>query len=590
MKYSGAMSLFAELKRRRVFRVATAYLIAGWLFVEAASVGLAAFEAPAWALRSLILFVALGFPVALVLAWAFDVTPDGMRFSGRWRGDIGFYGFAGALGVAALVWFFWQPAYRGADDVPASEGSSIAVLAFENMSPDPANAYFAEGISEEVLNVLARIDGLTVASRTSAFSFKDTSAAIPEIARALNVAHVLEGSVRRQGNRVRITAQLIRADTDAHLWSATYDRDVVDIFEVQQEIGQAIADALQSVLGSRRVHVRRTTQDLEAYERFLRGRNRFYERRNLDGALADLQFAVQRDPDFIDAWSMLAAVASLAMGGGYHIVADPAEAATLAERAVARALELDPADAQAVAVQGLLLLRSTSVETLERGYELLVRAARVETHGSSARLWLGVQDLRFGYVDRALLSLEKAYAVDPLVGINIGYLGVGYMLAGRTAEGVRLARQAAETADWPMGAWMVTVALANSGEHAAAAALFRDSIPAATAAHPGVAAFIDALANPALRVAYLSDPPALPSGFQSPRLLAPLAFGDIEGVLATIDAAPDGGILMPILVMVWHPSMAWLQQDARFLAELRELGIIAYWERNGWPPSMTARP
>jgi adenylate cyclase len=198
---------------------------------------------------------------------------------------------------------------------PAPE-ASVAVLPFVNMSTDAENGFFADGISEELLNVLARVNGLKVASRTSAFSFKGKDTAIPEIARQLGVQHVLEGSVRKQGQRVRITAQLIKAGDDTHLWSESYDRDLNDIFKVQEEIAQAITRQLESILGKRRIEVAASTDNLEAYQNFLRGRARFHRREELLKAIEDLAAATRLDPDFGEAWVYLAATWWVAPG--YH--------------------------------------------------------------------------------------------------------------------------------------------------------------------------------------------------------------------------------------------------------------------------------
>jgi len=313
------VSLFAELKRRNVFRVGGAYAVVAWLLIEISDTIFPRLGLPEWTVTFVIVLLLLGFPVALVMAWAFELTPDGIKRTADAPQDANDVrdsrrGLDWLIIVALVVVIGMMAAERvsvpgrGTDgsqpvtDTGGEEavrpGSSIAVLAFDNMSPDPDNAYFAEGISEEILNILAGVDGLHVASRSSAFSFKDKNIPIPEIARELNVMHVLEGSVRRQGDRVRITAQLIHAETDGHLWSQAFDRDLVDIFEVQEEIAQSITTALAEVLGVQDVSVQASTRNMEAYERFLRGRAQFHQRRDFDQVLADLRYAVEQDPDF----------------------------------------------------------------------------------------------------------------------------------------------------------------------------------------------------------------------------------------------------------------------------------------------------
>jgi TolB-like protein len=276
------LNFFEELKRRNVFRVGIAYLIGGWLLIQVADIVLENIGAPAWVMQAIFLLTALGFIVAVFFAWAFEATPEGIKRESEADRSQSITAVTGrkldraiiVLLVAGLGYFVWESRFATRAPVTGPMEASVAVLAFENMSPDPANAYFAEGISEEILNVLAAVDGLRVASRTSAFSFADTDTPIPEIAAQLGVAHVLEGSVRKQGSRVRITAQLIDAANDQHLWSDIYDRDLHDIFLVQEEIAAAISDALMGALGMRQVSVSAPTDDLAASARGRRARSR----------------------------------------------------------------------------------------------------------------------------------------------------------------------------------------------------------------------------------------------------------------------------------------------------------------------------
>jgi adenylate cyclase len=247
------MKFLAELKRRNVIRMAGLYLVGAWLIVQVASTVFPAFELPSWALRGVIVLLAIGFIPALVISWVFELTPEGLKREDEIEPDASitphtaqrmdrmlWVGALLALSYFAVDKFLLAP-HRAAV-VPMAEqappappvqaasasANSIAVLAFENLSTDAENGFFADGISEELLNVLAGVKGLTVASRTSAFSFKGKDTPIPDIARQLGVQHVLEGSVRKQGQRVRISAQLINADSDKHVWSASYDRDLAD--------------------------------------------------------------------------------------------------------------------------------------------------------------------------------------------------------------------------------------------------------------------------------------------------------------------------------------------------------------------------
>jgi len=289
------MPLIAELKRRNVIRVGVAYAIVAWLLLEVASVIFPGLHLPDWTLTFLIVLVAAGFPLALILAWAFELTPEGLkreaevdrtesttRTKGR-KLDFAIIGLL-ALAVVFLVVDNYvleaepERAEVAAEQIPAAEPvereKSIAVLPFVNMSSDPEQEYFSEGISEELLNELAQLPGLRVASRTSAFTFKGENRNMGEIAAILKVSYVLEGSVRKSGNRVRIAAQLIDASNEKHLWSEIYDRELTDIFAIQSEIARAVSRKVKIELSPKQEAVLANTQAVnpEAHEAVLRGR------------------------------------------------------------------------------------------------------------------------------------------------------------------------------------------------------------------------------------------------------------------------------------------------------------------------------
>jgi TolB-like protein len=451
------LSFFDELKRRNVVRVGIAYLIGGWLVVQVADIVLENIESPDWVMQAILLVVVLGFVVALFFSWAFEATPEGIKRESEVDRSQSITRVTGhklnrsivVMLIIALAYFVWESRIASRAPVSATAEASVAVLAFENMSPDPENAFFAEGVSEEILNVLAAVDGLRVASRTSAFSFADSDIPITEIASQLGVAHVLEGSVRRQGVRVRITAQLIDATNDTHLWSDTYDRDLDDIFAVQEEIAVAISDALMGALGMKQISVSAPTSDFEAYESFLRGRQQFYARGvgPLMRSIADLEAAVARDPEFAEAWSFLAASLRTVPGYTEMSAAGASDFQRRAAAAAERALALDPTQALAVAVQGQVA--STSDRIL--AVELLDRAVEMAPDDAGILMWAG--DERFisgAYLDEAIPLLERSNRLDPLSGINNGVLGVLYLASGRRELAYQHIRQANEIG-WPHG-------------------------------------------------------------------------------------------------------------------------------------------
>jgi TolB-like protein len=606
------LNLLNELKRRNVFKVGAAYVVVGWLVIEAAALLAPQLNLPEWAPRLVTFLVLIGLPIALVMAWVYDLTPGGLQREEVRAGNKRFFAGVGVLTVVALTWFF---AGQGDDDapapatelVPAAEVAtagagaraadaapepapeaqpSIAVLPFVNMSPDPENEFFADGISEELLNILARIEGLKVASRTSSFSFKGSKAAIPSIAEALQVAHVLEGSVRKQGERVRITAQLIHARSDAHLWSDTYDRELTDIFLVQEEIAQAITTALEGVLGTRRVEVKAPTRDLEAYQRFLQGRSRFFRRAELDDALADFQFAVERDPAFAEAWALLAATAQVHSLSGYPTQLDRAEIGKLVEPAVERALALESRLPLVLAVKGYRMMSSSQAEDRGEGLTLMERAAATEVGDSTARMWLGLHWLMLGRIDKAELVLASAHESDPLVPINAGYLGVARFMAGQEAEGERLALRALELGGWPTAAWLLSTEFANRGEFTRSAEWVQGSLAGLAVGQTQAALrmerYVAALRDPTARPAYLAllEEIGMRGGG---RLTTAVAFADPDAVFEVLGSTPEWLDTLWVFLSAWLPSMEWLRHDPRFFAFAEQLGYVGLWDMLGYP-------
>jgi adenylate cyclase len=607
------MSLLAELKRRKVVRVAVVYAATAFAVLQAAEIMLPRMGVPEWGVSLVIALIVLGFPLALVLGWALEVTPDGIKrteAAPAESSDAATPALLGkrtvlasallvAVGVGLGAGWLLKPGAPGEEEAiapvagvasdtapPAVAGpadNSIAVLPFLNMSPDPENAYFADGIAEELLNVLSGIDGLKVASRTSAFSFKGKDIPVPEIARLLDVRHVLEGSVRRQGQRVRITAQLIDSGTDGQLWSQVYDRELADIFAVQEEIAQAITGELRGILGQREVTVTAPTAQLEAYERFLRGRARFHQRRELPAAVEDLSMAVKLDPQFAEAWVYLAAAQAVAPG--YESDPDYAAAEAAAAVSLEQARRLLPQHPMVLAVLGLL---SESKGDLVGALEQTTEAARMSTQDSTPVMWLGLNLLRYGYIDESIAALERAERMDPRVGINVGYLAIAYLSAGRREPAEARAQQALELG-WPAAQFVVALDMAARGEReralpllASALTEFREIIAGAA----GNAALLEAIRDPAQVDAYLA--------LRSPLLDASepreehLGIGRVDLMLGAIERQRESGREErgPAwwLRSAWLPSTAALREDPRFFAFAEDYGLVRLWETRGYPP------
>lgn len=250
------MSLVAELQRRKVFKVGAAYLVVGWLLIQVAATVGPQLNLPEWAPRLITLLILLGFPIALVVAWVFDVTPDGVKLDAGVSGSKRVFAAAAVMMALSLGWYLHEKEMGTGPARPKVVASppisvptkSIAVLAFTDLSPKHDQDYFSDGIAEELLNALVKMQDLKVAGRTSSFYYKGRNEDLRTIGKALGVANVLEGSVRTQGNKVRITAQLIRSMDGFHLWSESYDGDLSDVFKLQENIARAITEALMSLL------------------------------------------------------------------------------------------------------------------------------------------------------------------------------------------------------------------------------------------------------------------------------------------------------------------------------------------------------
>src|SRR5687768_6263240 len=311
---------FAELQRRNVYKVAVAYAVIAWLLIQAGSILFPTFDAPGWVMKVFVTLIAAGFVIALIIAWAFEMTPQGLKPTGEispnerlpsWSRRK-FAAVMASIAVAAGALYLFQhyrtePAStsRSSAQLLPPEGispKSIAVLPFDNLSRDPDNAFFTEGVQDEILTRLAQVADLKVIARTSTQKFKSSPNNLPEIATQLGVVHLLEGSVQKAGDQVRVSVQLINAMTETHLWAETYDRKLIDIFAVESEIAKTIADMLQAHLSGaeKRAITKEPKVNPEAYELYLKGRY-FWNRRtepNLRKAIGLFEQAIARDPAY----------------------------------------------------------------------------------------------------------------------------------------------------------------------------------------------------------------------------------------------------------------------------------------------------
>lgn len=425
---SGGGGLFAELKRRRVIRVVVLYAIGGWIVIEVASTVLPNLNLPDWSVTLVTALVGLGFLLAVSLAWAFDLGPDGIhRTPPRDAGEPQ-PAPAPAAAPPPAAESAPAPAATPKPAAPADARKSIAVLPFVNMSGDAENEYFSDGIAEEILNLLVKLPQLRVASRTSSFMFKGKSVGIPEVAAKLGVGTVLEGSVRRHGERVRITAQLIDAETDSHLWSETYDRELKDVFQIEDDIAKSIVDALQMTLTpkERRAIQVVSTSDAKAYDYYLRGRSYMYTmtKRDYEFAIRMFTQAIELDEKYALAYAGIADAYSHL----YRYAEATRDNVRRAVEASERAVQLDPDSAEARASHGLAMFISEDYQAAEREF-----AQAIELN---ANLWepyyyFALALSSQGKYERAIEMYRKAIEVNPADYQAPCFIGQCYGSLGR---------------------------------------------------------------------------------------------------------------------------------------------------------------
>jgi TolB-like protein/Tfp pilus assembly protein PilF len=449
-------NFFAELKRRNVYKVAIAYAVVAWLLMQIASQIFPFFEIPNWGVRLVVLLLIIGFPIALILAWAFELTPEGLKrtedvdLSKSIRHKTGrkldFFIIAVLLLVISVL-LFQRLHPNVSPAVSSSLEKSIAVLPFENFSEDKAFGFFADGVQDEILTDLAKIADLKVISRTSVMQYKNVSTRnLPEIAQTLKVAHVLEGSVQRSGSRVRVSAQLIDARNDTHVWVEKYDRDLADVFAIQSEIAQKIADQLQAKLSLQEKSAisERPTSDIAAYDLYLQAKELIYEgyvnppreRENYFKAVQLLDQAVARDPNFLLAHCQLAYVHDDIYNYNY----DHTEARlALAERSVKAAARLQPDSGETHLAQAIHFY--WGYLNYDQAREELAKAQHTLPNNAQIFQFLGLIDRRQGRWDEAVRNLERAVDLDPRNANTLYDLGDTYGKLRRYNDAINTANR-----------------------------------------------------------------------------------------------------------------------------------------------------
>lgn len=605
------MSLFAELKRRNVFRVGIAYLVVAWLVMQVADVVINNVGAPGWVFQIIMLVLGTGFPLVLIFAWAFELTPDGVKRdsevdrSESIRQETGQKLNRGIILilVVALSYFVWESRFHNDNDVVAvsetetsvkietqaladqAAEQSVAVLPFINMSSDPEQEYFSDGITEEIINALVKIPGLSVPARTSVFGFKGQQGDVRNIGQQLGVTHVLEGSIRSQGKQVRITAQLIKVDDGFHLWSETYDRQLDNIFIVQEEIAAAIARVLTGELGLEVITVPNQTNNMEAYDSYLQGRALLHKRgeENLDQAIELFTHTVTLDPEFAPGWAAMALTYSVMDWTS----ARPEKAISTANHA----LSLDPDNVDALDALASALRESWQWADAEVYFE---QAMAIDPQSSELledyAEFLGM----VGRIDDYLSIGETGYAVDPL----LGPLADSYVLAlsnmGKYDRAMEVIEEWNKSTNqehipdwWHEPVWKMMPLMAG-GDTSGAIAMAKKIGPEQMS-EPVKLAIIELLEDPAneqardiLRNTVSTENRLYYSSDSYTSYLVLIYTGDIDYSIDRMisDARQYGH---GNIEHIWSPILSELRQLPRFEEFLELVNLPEYWDQAGWP-------
>jgi len=451
-------NFFAELKRRNVYKVAVAYIVAGWALSQGIAQVFPVFDIPNWVIRLIVVLIVIGFPVAVVFAWVFELTPEGIKrteVADAMPPTAGYKTHAWiyivVVGAILSVTLFFLGRYSGSratatgGPVPSSSISqkSIAVLPFDNLSRDPDNAYFAEGVQDEILTRLAKVADLKVISRTSTQRFKSAPENLPQIAKQLGVAHIVEGSVQKSNDQVRVNVQLINALTDAHLWGDTYDRKLTDIFAVESEIAKTIADILQAKLSGSEQHAiaARPTENTEAHQLYLKGRF-FWNKRtgnDLKKSIDYFEQAIAADPNYALAYAGIADAYVLLPG---YSAGTPRDCYPKAKAAAKKALELDETLAEAHTTLAMAIwLYDFDSSQATREFQ---RAIELNPNYATAHHWFSLGLASLGRFDDAIAEGKRAVELDPLSLVINADLGADYYLARRYDEAIAQQRKTLE--------------------------------------------------------------------------------------------------------------------------------------------------
>ncbi len=596
------MSFIFELRRRNVIRVAVVYLVSAWLLLQLTDVLSSLLTVPNWTGSLVVLLLVLGFVPVLIFVWVYELTPDGLKREKDVDRTQSITAMTGkrvnaliivllVLAIASVVADRLVPesapdtetqtqVAQSADneivtgDATTIGEASIAVLPFTDLSPEQDQRYFTDGISEELLNVLAHVEGLRVASRITSFAYRNTNLTGLQLGQELKVRYVLEGSVRKDGGRIRITAQFIEAATDRHLWSENFDRDLEDIFAIQDEIASAIVDALVNELGlaesARAVTVIPATANLDAYELYLRAMDMFQRRDDLPGSIVLFEQAIELDPGFARAWEGVAAVQAIL---NYWVFDDGIEHLPLAKVAATRAVELDSSLSMPYAVLGFVAI-FWDQEPI-RAMELFDLAIQRDAKNTTAWAWRAIAGANHGFFDEALRDSAECLDIDPEYLVCKQQAAVSYLFNGQEEQAMQLFEETLyEGFHWDDSIFVS--AYVRRGQ-LLPALLLADERTGNTRAP--IKYWISAIQEPE------ADLEAGLARFQAWSEESGMPLGQFPSILMAFRAY-DQLVEVPgnALSIAWKLDAADFRQSAQFDEIVRASGALEYWQARGFPP------
>jgi TolB-like protein/tetratricopeptide (TPR) repeat protein len=579
------MNFFAELKRRNVYKVAVTYAVVAWLVVQAASILLPTFEAPGWVMKVIVLLLAAGFVLSLLIAWTFEMTPEGMKRTEdvgpnekipQWsRRKFAALILILTMCAAALLGYQVFRAKPAAQSIEVSNlpAKSIAVLPFDSLSSDPDNAFFAEGVQDEILTRLAKVADLKVIARTSTQKFKAAPENLTDVAKQLGVMNILEGSVQKANGQVRVNVQLINGLTNAHLWAEIYDRKLTDIFSVESDIARTIADTLQAKLtGSEKEAItKKPTANPEAYDLYLRGRFFWNKRTSVDlpKSVEYYNQAIAKDPNYALAYSGLADAYVLYPEYG---IGAPEQFYPKAKEMALKALSLEPSLGEPHAALGAIYTNFD--HDFARAIAEFDRAIELNPNYATAHQWKTTALVALGEFDRAIAGDKQAIALDPLSLIVNADLAFNYLYARRIDDSIAQSRKTLDIdPNFHVVRGYLALGLQFSGKLTEALAEYRK----ATTDEPyGLSLLAQACARAGLRdearriLTQLEErsKTQFVSGWSV--AVIRISLGDKDGAIAALQIAFDQHA-PEILTLKYDPLVDDLRGDPRFEALIQRL-------------------